>query len=459
MKLHEYQHAIRQYICDHMRCNVLVPMGLGKTVSTLTAIIDIGEYPVLVVAPYRVAQSTWPDEVEKWAHTRHLKVSVIVGKPKERREAADKKAHIYCINYESLPWLIEHLDGKVPYRMIVADECSKLKGFRTRQGTKRAKALAKLALKVPRYVGLTGTPASNGIIDIWALCWFVDKGKRLGATFTAFRDRWFRAIQVGNIPQAVRYEPYPHSQKEIEDRIRDICMSLEVADYFDLDEPIVNIIKVKLPPDVRDQYREMERDLYLSLHDIEAANAAVKTQKCLQIANGFIYTDSAGNFEPVHDLKLQALESIVEESGGEPLLVAYNFKADLARILNRFPQAKHLDRDPETIRRWNRGEIPMLLAHPRSAGHGLQLQHGGSTIVFYGLDWVLEERLQIIERIGPVRQKQAGYDRPVYIHYIIADRTIDEVVLARVDEKKTVLDTLMEAMNVRHSEGQQRDEA
>jgi SNF2 family DNA or RNA helicase len=438
------------FIQQNKRCLLWSFMGSGKTVATLTAVdhLSLVEdiYPILVIAPKRVAQTTWPTEAKAWDHLGHLKVSTIIGTPAERRRAVDKKADIYTINYEGLPWLVEHLNGDWPFRMIVADESTRLKGFRTRQGGKRAKALSQVAFKSPRFLGLSGTPVSNGILDIWGQAYFCDRGDRLMKTFRAFTDRWFRSIQVGQDFRAVKLEPYGHSQAEIESRLADICLALNAKDHFDLNEPIVNVLKVDLPAPAESIYREMEREMYISLHDVEAVNAASKTIKCLQLANGSIYTDDKGSWEPIHDIKLEVLESIVEEAAGAPLLVAYNFKADLARLLARFPKAKVLDSDPKTIEDWNAGHIPMLCLHPRSAGHGLNLQYGGNTLVFFSVDWNLEERLQVIERIGPVRQKQAGFDRPVFIHYIIAAKTIDEVVLARVDEKKSVLDALMEAM-------------
>lgn len=425
-------------------------MGSGKSVSTLTAIDNLSlveeVYPVLIIAPKRVAISTWPIEVEKWSHLKHLKVSVIEGTPKQRIAAVAKNSDLFTINYEGLPWLVDHLDGEWPYRMIIADESTRLKGFRTRQGGKRARALGLVAFKSERFIGLSGTPVSQGIIDIWGQAYFVDRGTRLGKTFTAFSNRWFRSIRVGQDAFAVKLDPYDHSQKEIEEKLSDICLSLDARDHFDITAPIVNTIRVTLPEDAYFQYQEMEQEMYVSLHDVEAQNAASKTIKCLQMANGSLYIDDKGNWEEIHDQKLQALDSIIEESAGMPILVVYNFKSDLARLKKRYPQGKVMDQNPKTITDWNAGKIPLLFLHPKSAGHGLNLQDGGNTLAFFSLDWNLEERLQVIERIGPVRQAQAGHNRPVFIHYIIADKTIDEVVLARVNEKRTVMESLMEAM-------------
>lgn len=453
--LRDYQHRIVEFILDNPRCNLFVPMGLGKTVSTLTAIEKLMHTehvtPVLVVAPLRVAATTWPQEVAKFEHLRGLRVSVVVGNAAERCAALQRAADIYCTNYENLPWLVEELGADWPFRMVVADECSKLKGFRLRQGTQRARALAKHAHKsVKRYVGLTGTPAPNGLQDLWALLWMVDKGERLGNSFEAFKERWFSAVRVGSDAHAVRLEPRPWAQKEIEDRIRDLCLSLDAADYFSIDAPIVNTISVALPPKARRLYEGMEREMFLTLScgtEVEAFSAASKTLKCLQLANGAIYTEENGRqWGEVHNAKLQALEDIIEEASGMPVLVAYHFKSDLARLQKAFPQGRVLDRNPQTVDDWNAGEIPVLFAHPASAGHGLNLQDGGNILVFFSLNWNLEERLQIIERIGPVRQAQAGHKRPVFIHNIVAADTVDELVLERVQSKREVLDLLLEAM-------------
>ena len=451
LELHDYQKSLVRFVVETPRCNLFVPMGCGKTVTTLYAleVADLVEdaYPALVIAPLRVAQSTWPSELEKWPALGHLSASVITGTPAQRRLAVDKTADIYCTNYENLPWLVEHLDGQWPFRSVIADEVNRVKGFRTRQGSKRAKALAKVAFRSKRFIGLTGTPASNGLQDLWAITWFTDRGDRLGKTYSAFTDRWFRSIQVGPNAMAAKLSPYPHSQREIESRMADVTYSLDVRDFMDIKEPIINVIRVDLPPKARAVYEQMEQEMWTqleSLTEVEAVNAAAKTQKCLQLCNGFVYTDAKRNYEEIHDAKLQALDSVIEEAGGAPVLVAYAFKADLARLQHRFPQGKAMDADPKTIERWNQGEIPLLFVHPKSAGHGLNLQHGGNILCFYGIDWNLEERLQVIERIGPVRQKQAGYDRPVFVHYLIAKNTLDEVVLSRVDAKKSVLETLMQ---------------
>lgn len=450
----EYQQPVIDHILDVSRDAVWAGMGMGKTVSALTAldILEIAEPgPALVLAPLRVAASTWPDEATKWAHLRNVEVSAVVGTPEERRAALKRPATIYATNYDNLPWLVEHFGDKWPFRKVVADESTKLKSFRLRQGGVRAQSLARVAhYKVDRFIELTGTPSPNGLQDLWGQAWFLDKGVRLGRSFEAFKARWFQSIQVGNDRHAVRLEPLPFAQEQIEDRMRDLCLSLDARDYFDISQPIVNVIRVELPAKARRLYKDMEREMFLALEcgtEVEAFNAASKTIKCLQLANGAIYTDDmCSAFAEIHDAKLQALEDVVEEAAGMPVLVAYHFKSDLARLQRAFPKGRTLDKDPQTIRDWNAGKIPVLFAHPASAGHGLNLQDGGNILAFFGLNWNLEERLQIIERIGPTRQAQAGHNRPVFIHNIVAADTVDELVLARVDSKREVLDLLLEAM-------------
>jgi SNF2 family DNA or RNA helicase len=455
MELRPYQKIIIQHLLEKERCNAFVPMGLGKTVSTLKAIeanalADDG--PTLVLAPLRVAQSTWPDEVKKWR--LDLPITPIVGNAAQRAQALREDSAIFTINYENVPWLVEWFKYNPrpwPFKTIVADEVTKLKGFRTRQGTKRAKALAEVAhKKVDRWIGLTGTPAPNGLKDLWGPMWFVDGGQRLGKSFTAFSERWFRKGYDG-----FGLEVLPHAQGEIEALIGDVCLSLDAKDYFDLKEPIRNVIEVQLPHKAMSQYRDMEKKMFLELDGhlgptpIEALNAASKTQKCLQLANGAIYTNESKEWQEVHDAKISALDDIIEEAGGAPVLVAYHFKHDLHRLRAAFPRGRVLDSDPDTIRAWNAGKIPILFAHPASAGHGLNLQDGGNILVFFSLNWSLEEHQQVIERIGPTRQMQAGHNRPVFIHYILAHDTVDADVLERLETKASVQDILMQAMKRR----------
>ncbi len=445
-----YQQQIINRILTQDRVAVWAGMGLGKTSATLTAldILSLVEPgPALVLAPLRVARSTWPDEVQKWDHLRQLRVQPVVGTPSERKAALAIPAHVYTMNYENLPWLVEHLGESWPFSTVVADESTKLKSFRLRQGGQRAQALGKVAhSRVKRFIELTGTPASNGVIDLWGQVWFIDKGQRLGKSFSAFTSRWFR--QIPTSAGFTQVEILPHSQREIEAALQDICVAIKPEDHFDLKQPIVTRLDVELPEAARGAYDEMHREMVAELngHQLEAFTAAAKTMKCLQLANGAIYTDDEGNWTEAHKAKLEALESVVEEAAGTPVLVAYHFKSDLARLQKAFPHGRVLDKDPKTISDWNKGKLRLMFAHPASAGHGLNLQDGGNILVFFGLNWSLEEHQQIIERIGPVRQAQAGHNRPVFIYHIVARDTVDELVLERLQSKRSVQDILLEAM-------------
>jgi SNF2 family DNA or RNA helicase len=381
--------------------------------------------------------------VKKWDHLAHIRFSVITGSPKERLAALKADADVYTMNYENLEWLVETLGDKWPFRTVVADEGSRLKSFRTRQGSKRAKALGKVAHShVNKFVSLTGTPAPNGLVDLWGQMWFVDRGERLGRTYSAFESRWFTKGWDG-----FSVKPMAHSQVEIENAIKDVCVTIS---GLPVDEPITNYIYVDLPKDAKALYKDMENIMFAEIEGVgvEAVSAAAKTIKTLQIASGFLYTEE-GDWKLVHDEKIDALKSIVEEAAGAPILCAYQFKADLERLKKAYPKGRHLDGNPKTIDDWNAGKIPIMFAHAASSGHGLNLQDGGNILVFYGKGWSLEEYQQIIERIGPMRQKQAGYDRPVYIHHIIARDTVDEMVLDRLESKRSVQDILLEAMKRR----------
>lgn len=439
-------------------------MGMGKSLATLSA-LDIrflaGESkPALIIAPKRVAQSVWPDEAKKWDHLRQIEVSPIIGTVKERIAAFKKPASVFTINYENLPWLIDWMvENKYDWHFntVVCDEATKLKSMRpsvqrSAKGTEfirvaggiRARELARIAHKRVKYwTNLTGTPAPNGLQDVWGPTWFLDQGARLGRSYEAFTQRWFRPCFNG-----YGIEPLPYSQEQIQAKLRDICLTLKAEDYLDLPPLIKNVIRVELPGRARRLYKDMEREMFLELngHEVEAFNAAAKTMKCLQLANGAIYTDDAGNWQGVHDAKLEALESVINEAAGAPVLVAYHFKSDLARLRRAFPKGRPLDSDPRTITEWNAGRVPILFAHPASAGHGLNLQDGGNILAFFSVNWNLEEHLQIIERIGPTRQAQSGRNRPVFVHYIIADGTIDDLVLARLESKRSIQDILMGAM-------------
>jgi len=457
MKLHNYQHTIAHHIIDNPRCAIWASMGMGKSLATLFAVdmLDLIEnvYPVLVIAPLRVAKYTWPSEVAKWPVTQHMQCQFIGGTPANRKKTWANLANINTINFELLPNLVKHFGDDWPFRTVVVDESTRLKSFRITQGSARARALSKVAhTKVKRFVQLTGTPSPQGLTDLWGQIWFLDRGFRLGQSFTGFEKRWFRSEQIGPNAHARKLHALPHAQQEIQEKLQDICLTIEAKDYLDINEPVVNHVEVVLPPKAREIYDDMEQRFFAELEDegVEAANAAAKSMKCLQIANGALYVNEGSTeWEEIHDAKIQALDSVIEEANGTPVLVAYKFKSDLARLLKAFPQAVAMDKRGETIEAWNAGEIPLMLLHPQSAGHGLSLQHGGNILVFFSLDWSLENWLQVIERIGPARQKQSGYDRPVFVHHLIAADTVDELVLQRLTSKRSVQDILMDAMKRR----------
>lgn len=465
-----YQKLIVNHILANRRSAVWAGMGMGKTSATLCAVnllqtVD-GCGPALVLAPVRVAASTWPDEVAKWEDFSEMRVSVVVGTKAQRQEALRKKADLYCMNYENLPWLVEELNGEWPFGIIVADEATRLKSFRTRSGGSRAKALGAAAWRSEFFVELTGTPASNGLLDLWGQFWFLDKGERLGKTMRQYQELFFRPVRVGANAFAVRYEPQPFAEEAILKKTQDVALKLNAEDWFSIEQPIVSDVSVTLPESAMKVYRSMERNLFADLDSeiLETANAATKTSVCLQIASGFAYeSEDGGAFEErtqvssakkrraeglrpffcLHEEKIEALRSIAEEASG-PVLVAYQFRHECAEILRHFPKARLLDKNPKTIGDWNAGKIPMLLAHPASCGHGLSLQDGGNVLVFFSTGWTLEEHEQIIERIGPTRQAQSGHPRPVFVYNIVAKDTLDETVQERIKSKRAVLDLLME---------------
>lgn len=464
-----YQPAITNHIIANPRCNVFAGMGVGKSPATLEAVstlLLLGEVRrVLIVAPKRVAVSTWPGEIATFRESfGHLKIAVAVGSEKERRAAIESDATVVTINYDNMVWLVENYGETWNFDMVVCDEATRNKSarfsfqtskagkrFLTGQGGKRAKALARVAFtRVTRFVNLTGTPAPNGLVDLWGICVFCDAGKRLGTTFTSYSHRWFRAVPGSDVKQQ-NIEPLPYADEQIRSAIKDITIAIEARDHFDLPPLIENHIKVELPPAARKLYKQMEKELFIELagKPIEAFTAGAMTQKLLQIASGAAYTDDKGSWELVYDGKIEALESVVEESGGMPVLVFYHFKSDLARILKAFPKAVHLGDDPKIIDRWNAGKIQMLVAHPQSAGHGLSLQHGSNIMCYFSSNWNLEADLQAQERLGPTRQAQSGYKRPVFLHRLVGAGTIEETVVKRLKTKASVQDALMEAMKER----------
>ena len=446
MKLRPYQEIIRQHMLAVERCNVWSFMGSGKTISTLTLLDYLYRFgfesrPTIILAPLRVARSVWPAEVKKWPHI-DLEVSPIIGTEAERSAALKRDVPIHTVNYENLPWLLTKLRGKWTYGAVVADESTKLKGHRLNSGGLRAGVLAKVAHETPRWINLTGTPSPNGLIDLWGQQWFIDGGARLGKTFTSFKERWFYPH-----PSGYGVKAHEFAQEQIQARLSDCTLSVKAEDWFTLDEPIVSNVYVDLPAKAMKLYKQMEKEMYIELAGagIEAFNSASMTMKCLQLANGAIYNQDASKWDSVHDAKLEALDEVIEESGGEPVIVAYQFKHDLARIKAKFKQARELKTARDEVD-WNEGRIPILVLHPESAGHGLNLQDGGNRIVFFGHWWSLEPYQQVIERIGPVRQMQSGHARNVFVYHLVARGTLDEEVMRRRTTKASVQDLLLNAM-------------
>lgn len=439
-KPHEYQtYAIRR-IEDQPACGLFLEMGLGKTVITLTAISDLialGEVrKVLVVAPLRVAQSVWAQEARKWDHTNHLQIVRVLGNAAERRAALACHADVYVINRENVAWLVDEVGRGWDFDMIVLDELSSFKS----RASQRWKAMRKVRSKTKRIVGLTGTPAPNGLIDLWAQIYLLDGGDALEYTLGGCRERYFRP---GRCHGATVYEWVPRrgAEEAIYKRLEGLCVSMKSVDHIRMPERVDNAITVPLNAKARHVYEEMQRDALVELQGetITAVNAAAVTNKLLQLAQGAVY-DESGNWHTIHDAKLDALEDIVEAANGKPVLVYYAFRSDLERLKCCFPDAVEL-RNDDDVERWNDHQIPMLIAHPDSAGHGLNLQNGGSIMVWFGLTWSLEKYQQANARLYRQGQKEA-----VVIHHLVAQGTVDERIMRVLAGKASLQDELMEAV-------------
>jgi SNF2 family DNA or RNA helicase len=443
-----WQKPMMSHLLDKRRCNLWAPMGSGKTSAVLTA-LDVlrftggNFFPVLVLAPLRVARGVWPAEIRQFDHLQDLRVSPIVGDADQRLRALKVGADVYTMNYENLPWLVEK---GFPFRTVIADESTRLKNFRLRAGGIRAAALAQVARKTDRWINLTGTPSPNGLKDLWGQQWFVDFGQRLGNTWTSFKDRWFDYNQY-----TMEVAPKAFAESEIIGRLKDCTLSIDMKDYIKLQDPISNTVYVELPEKCRKQYKELEKQMFTQLAcgaEINAQTAATLTTKCMQFAAGAVYHGDGKSYAIVHDQKLEALESIVEETAGANLVVCYWFRHDAERILKRFKHARRLE-SAQDVQDWNEGRIPMFLVHPLSAGHGLNLQHGGHHMVHYTKWWSLEAYAQVNERIGPLRQLQSGFERPVYHYHITVGGTVDELVAERLETKANIQDILLKAMKGR----------
>ena len=446
LTLHPYQERGLQHILDNPGAGCFWDMGLGKTLTTLTALTQMKAAmvfkKVLIVAPKRVAVHTWPSEIAKWGFD--LTYSVIAGTPGQRQRKAQADVDICLINYENLVWLIKLYGRNWPYDVVVFDESSKMKD----PGTKRFRAFKRAMPYVERTILLTGTPSANSLLNLWSQVYLLDQGERLGKTYTAYKNRFFDSDFMG-----YTFTPKYNSEREIQGEINDVCLSMEALDHLDVPAVTHNTVEVFLSTTQLVRYGLLEVQMYLMLEEnsVEAANAAVLTSKCLQYANGAVYVtdemgDSTGEWEVLHDLKLDALEEIIDGNPGQPLLVFYNFKSDLARILKRFPQGQTIDKDGAILDDWNASKIPLLVAHPASAGHGLNMQDGGHIAVWFGLTWSLENYMQANARLH-----RQGQTKPVVIHHIITRDTVDELVMQRLVEKKSSQDILMQALKRRTS--------
>ena len=443
---HSYQEYAKNFIDQNPVSCLLLDMGLGKTAITLTAINDLlfdnfEAHKVLVIAPLRVARDTWPNELGKWEHLSDLRFSVVVGTEAERKTALWAKADIYIINRENVQWLIEESGILFDFDTLVVDELSSFKNHQT----KRFRSLMKVRPKVKRIIGLTGTPSSNGLMDLWAEYRLLDMGQRLGRFIGQYRTAYFLPDKR-NGQVIFSYKPLPFAEKEIYHKLADITISMKSTDHLTMPELVTAEYSVRMSEDERERYDEMKKDLVLQLAggDITAANAAALAGKLCQMANGAVYGDD-GTIHHIHDRKLDALEDLIEAANGKPVLVAYWFKHDLERIATRL---KHLHipfskmDTSESITRWNNGELPVALIHPASAGHGLNLQAGGSTIIWFGQTWSLELYQQTNARLW--RQGQTA--ETVVLHHIIAKDTIDERVMKALLDKDKTQTALIEAV-------------
>jgi SNF2 family DNA or RNA helicase len=437
--LHDYQHFSVDFICTHPQSAILLDCGLGKTVITLTALDELmfNSFEIrraLVICPLRVS-AVWADEICKWEHLSLLRYSVAVGSERERKTALLQNASITIINRENVEWLVTKSGLPFDYDMIVIDELSSFKSHQA----KRFKSLMKVRPSVKRIVGLTGTPAGNGLMDLWAEFRLLDMGKRLGRFIGHYRETYFQPDKR-NQQMVFSYKPRPGAEEEIYRRIADITISMKSSDYLKLPELVMNEVPVRMSLAEEKLYRTMKDEMVLSLGDreIDAANAAALSGKLLQMANGAVYDEHHG-IAKIHDRKLDALEDLIEAANGKPVLVAYWFQHDISRILERFP-AERLD-GADSIRRWNAGEIPIAAIHPASAGHGLNLQAGGSTLIWFGLTWSLELYQQTNARLWRQGQKDT-----VVIHHIITEGTIDESVMRALKAKDGVQAALIGAV-------------
>lgn len=445
-KPHKYQTFAIEFIKNNPIAAILLDMGMGKTSIVLTALNylmfeSFEVTKVLIIAPLRVARNTWSDEIKKWDHLNGLRYSIAVGTAAERRKALMADADIYIINRENVPWLVEESGLPFDYDCVIVDELSSFKNWQA----KRFKALMKVRPKIRRIVGLTGTPSSNGLMDLFAEFKVLDMGQRLGRFISQYRLNYFKPDRM-NGPIVYTYKLLPGAEERIYDRISDITISMKAADYLDMPELISTEYKVYLDDDEREKYEEMKDELVLQLPggEITAANAASLSGKLCQLANGAIYDDD-GSVNAFHERKLDALEDLIEAANGKPIMVAYWFKHDLSRITERLKHLKvnfeKLDSD-KSIENWNAGRLQVGLIHPASAGHGLNLQSGGNVIVWFGITWSLELYQQTIARLW----RQGQTSGTVTVIHIVTDRTVDERILKALAAKDNTQKALIDAV-------------
>jgi len=441
---HDYQDYAANQILDKPACGIFLDLGMGKTVVTLTAINELlfdrfEVKKVLVIAPLRVAEDTWSKECEKWDHLKHLQIAKVLGPEKARRAALESKADIFIVNRENVVWLVEHYGRKWPFDLVVIDEISSFKSAKA----KRFKALRKVRPLIKRIVGLTGTPAPNGLLDLWPQIYLLDRGERLGKTLGDYRERYFEPDKR-NREVIFSYKLKPEAEEAIYKKLSDICVSMKAQDYLQMPARIDNFVQVEMAPNERRLYKQLERDMLLPFAegDIDAVNAAALSNKLLQMANGAVY-DEKGVVRQIHNRKLEALETLWEGANGKPLLIFYAYKHDKDRLKEFFKTSRELNTSQD-ITDWNRGAIPVVLAHPASAGHGLNLQAGGHIIIWFGIPWSLELYQQANGRL--YRQ---GQNEAVIIHHIVTAGTIDEDVIKALERKDTGQAALLEAVKAR----------
>lgn len=449
---HNYQEKAISHIVDKSRCGLFLDMGLGKTVITLTA-IDYLKYDafeidkVLVIAPLRVADGTWGSEAVKWDHLSHLRIAKILGTPAKRRKALVTDADIYITNRENTQWLCDELSSfgeGFHFDMVVIDELSSFKNWKS----KRFKSLKKYIAGCKKVVGLTGTPAPNGMLDLWSQIYLLDQGERLGKTITGYKDRYF-SPDKRNASTVFSFKAKDGSEDSIKNKISDICLSMKAEDWLDMPDKIINMQLVKLNDKEKSVYNKFERDQYMEFlqGDVTTLSKAGLINKLLQFSNGAMYTDDGG-YTVTSNAKLDKLEEIIDTANGKAILCFYSFKHDLKRIQDKFKFAKKLETNKD-IEDWNNAKIELLLCHPASAGHGLNLQYGGNIIVWFGLTWSLELYEQANARLYRQGQKES-----VIIHHILTDETMDSSVLESLQGKKDVQDELMLALKYKY-EGEQ----